>query len=192
MISTMSIKRSLALSIIRNSCVHDNVLPTTILEKLENCKTVLNTIIDDEIFQKFRVCALNQKRSKEPAITENTLLDITRRHFVSLHDWILLRRNFLWSSPFNSRHVNSVLWWIFWIIIQRLVSGWELRVSKQSIVVRTNLDNFLNLILNWIFFWLLMLHVIMLPIIHHFLTILSIHLISIRVLLKKFINLVLS
>lgn len=59
-VSAMSIQWGLALRVVGDSSINNNILPATILEELENCKTILDTVIDDEIFQKFWICALDQ------------------------------------------------------------------------------------------------------------------------------------
>jgi hypothetical protein len=60
MVSTMAIKWCLALGVVWNSSINNHVLPATILEELENCKSVLDTIIDNQVFKKLRICALNE------------------------------------------------------------------------------------------------------------------------------------
>jgi len=52
----MSIKRSLCLWIVRDPSIYDDILPTTIFEELEDSKSMLNSIINYEIFQKIWVC----------------------------------------------------------------------------------------------------------------------------------------
>jgi hypothetical protein len=48
-ISAMSIQWGLALRVVGDSSINDDILPASILEELENCKTILDTIIDDKI-----------------------------------------------------------------------------------------------------------------------------------------------
>jgi hypothetical protein len=54
----MTVQRGLALLIIGDSCVYNNVLPSSIFEELEDCKSVFNAIINDQVFQKIWVSAL--------------------------------------------------------------------------------------------------------------------------------------
>lgn len=83
MVGAMSVQWSLALSIVWDSCINNHILPAAIFEKLENCKSILDTVVDNQILQKLWVCALDKKRSKEPAVTEDTLFDISWAHLVS-------------------------------------------------------------------------------------------------------------
>lgn len=180
----MTVKRSFGLGVVWNSCINNNVLPFTIFEELENCKTILNTIVDDQVVQKLWVGALNQEWSEEPAVTKNTLLDISWVHWVSVHFWFLVFwNNFLRSLPFNRSHIQRVLRWVNWIDVQRWVVSWEFRITKKCIVLRADGDNLLNLILNRILLWLLLLHILLLS--HHLFSILLTHLISIFLLLLK-------
>ena len=191
MISAMAIQWSLTLRIVRDSSVHNHVLPATVFEKLENSKSILDTVIYDQILQELWISALNKKRSKEPAVSKNSLLNVSWAHFVSRHQW-LFRSDFLRSFPLNCRHVHCILWRVRWIIVKRLIICWELRVSKKCIIVCTNLDNFLDLILNRILLWFLLLHLVVL-VTHHLISILLVHLISIiLLLLKEFIDLILG
>ena len=193
-VSTMAIERGLALSVVWDSGIHDDMLPATVLEELENCKSILDTVIDDQVLQELWVRALNQEGSEEPAVAENTLFNVTRRHLITLHEWLTLWSDFLRSLPLNLRHVDGVLRWISWIVIQGVLVCGELRVSEQSVVISANLNNLLNLVLNWILLGLLLLHGVLLPILHHLLSILLAHLISIVDLLlsQKVIDLLLS
>ena len=60
-ISAMAVKNLLTLSIKWNSCIDNNVLPPSILEELEDSKSVFDTIVNNEVVQKLWVCALNEK-----------------------------------------------------------------------------------------------------------------------------------
>jgi hypothetical protein len=132
----VAVKDGLALTIVWDSSIDDNVLPSTILEELEDCETVLDTVVDDQVVQELWVCALDQKGSQKPAVTKNTLLD--------------------------------VLWWVDGIVVKRAVVRGELRVSKKSVIVGTNLDDLLNLVLNWVLLGLLLLrHVLLSTVILH-------------------------
>jgi hypothetical protein len=68
------------------------MLPPSILEEVEHCETILNTVVVDEVFQKLRVGAQDQKRSKEPAVieAEQTLLNVARIVWISLHFWLVV------------------------------------------------------------------------------------------------------
>lgn len=46
----IAIEWSFAVGVIRNSSVNNNILPSSIFEKLENSKTVFNSIIDNQVF----------------------------------------------------------------------------------------------------------------------------------------------
>lgn len=61
------------------------------------------------------------------------------------------------SLPFDERHVKGVLRWINWIIIKTLFVCRELRVTEKSLVFSTNADDLLNLLLNGVFFRLVLL-----------------------------------
>lgn len=130
MVSAMAIERGLALSVVWDSGIHDDMLPATVLEELENCKSILDTIINNQVLEELWVRALNQEGSEEPAVAEDTLLDVTRGHLITLHEWLTLRSDLLRSLPLNLRHVDGVLWWISWIVIQRVLVCGELRVSE--------------------------------------------------------------
>jgi len=116
MVSTMTIQWSLTLRIVRDSCVHNHVLPASVFKELEYSESILDTIIYDQVLQKLWISALNKKRSKEPAITKDSLLDISWAHFISRHQW-LFRSDFLRSFPLNCRHVHSIFWRVRWIIV---------------------------------------------------------------------------
>ena len=153
----MAIQNGLALAVIRNSSIHNNILPATVLEELEHGETVLDTIVDDQVVEELRVGALDQKRAKEPAVSEDTLFDISRSHGVTVHLWLTIRGDLLWSLPLDHWHVYGVLWWVHWVIVERAVVGRELRVSEKGIVIRADLDDLLNLVLDRVLLWLLLL-----------------------------------
>ena len=100
---------------------------------------------------------MDQERPKEPAVTEDTLFDISRSHGISVHFWLTVRGNLLRPLPFDHWHVHSVLWRVHRVVIERAVVSWELRVSKKSVVISTNLDDLLNLVLDRVLLWLLLL-----------------------------------
>jgi hypothetical protein len=164
----VAVKDGLALTIVWDSSIDDNVLPSTILEELEDCETVLDTVVDDQVVQELWVCALDQKGSQKPAVTKNTLLDVSWSHGVSVHLWLTLWSDFLRSFPLDHGHVHGVLWWVDGIVVKRAVVRGELRVSKKSVIVGTNLDDLLNLVLNWVLLGLLLLrHVLLSTVILH-------------------------
>ena len=68
-VCAMTIQRGLALRVVRNSSVNNYILPATILEELEDGKTILDTVIDNKVLEEFWVGALHKERSKEPAVT---------------------------------------------------------------------------------------------------------------------------
>ena len=109
MVSAVTIQRSLTLGIVRDSGVHNHVLPFSVFEELENSKSILDTIIYNQVLQKLRISALDKKRSKEPAVSKDSLLDVSWAHLVSRHQW-LFRSDFLRSLPLNCRHVHSIFW----------------------------------------------------------------------------------
>ena len=109
MICAMTIQWSLTLRIVRDSCVHNHVLPFSVFEELEYGKSILDTIIYDQVLQELWISALDKKRSKEPAVPKDSLLDISWAHFISRHQR-LFRSDFLWSFPLNLRHVHGILW----------------------------------------------------------------------------------
>ena len=109
MVSAMAIQWGLTLRIVRDSCVYNHVLPASVFEELEYCKSILDTVIYDQILQELWISALDKKRSQEPAVSKDSLLDVSWAHFVSRHQW-LFRSNFLRSFPLNCWHVHSILW----------------------------------------------------------------------------------
>lgn len=113
LVIVVTIKWSLCLRVVWNSRVNDNMLPSSVLEEVEHCKTILNTVVVDEVFQKLWVCAQYQQRSKEPTIieTKKTLLDITWTIGINLHLGFLIWRYFLRSLPLDNWHILSILWW---------------------------------------------------------------------------------
>jgi hypothetical protein len=50
-VRAMAIQNGLALAVIRNSSIHNNILPATVLEELEHGETVLDTIVDDQVVE---------------------------------------------------------------------------------------------------------------------------------------------
>ena len=46
-IGAMAVEDGLALAVIGNSSIYDNVLPSSIFEKLEDCESILNTVINN-------------------------------------------------------------------------------------------------------------------------------------------------
>lgn len=63
----------------------------------------------------------------------------------------------MWSLPLDHWHVYGVLWWVHWVIVEGAVVGRELRVSEKGIVIRADLDDLLNLVLDRVLLWLLLL-----------------------------------
>ena len=64
----VSIKWGLSLRIVWDSRIYNNMLPLTIFEEIKYGKTILNTIVVDQILQKIWVSAEDQKGSKEPTV----------------------------------------------------------------------------------------------------------------------------
>jgi hypothetical protein len=111
------------------------------------------------------------------------LLDFSGIHVLLEHTWLLVFTDFLRSFPLHHWHVHGVFRWIDWIIVQTCIISWKLRVTKQRLVLCADLNDLLNLVLDWVFLWLLLLLKLLL-LIHHFFTIL-IHLLSIFLLCLK-------
>jgi hypothetical protein len=88
-----------------------------------------------------------------------------------VHHRLAVRCDFLWSLPLNRRQVKCVLWRIHWVIVERLVIRREFRISEKSVVFFTNLDNFENFFLNWVF--LRSLAILLILVLHDFLAILE-------------------
>jgi hypothetical protein len=61
LVLVMSIERSLGLRVIWDSRVYNDMLPFTIFEKVEYSKTILDTIIVDQVLEKIWICAENQE-----------------------------------------------------------------------------------------------------------------------------------
>lgn len=100
------------------------------------------------------------------------MFDISWTHFIPIHDWSrILWNNLLRSLPFYHRHVHCILWWLSRIFIKRSIVCWEFRVTKQCIVISTNLFYLLYFILNWVFFRFLFFHLLLI-LTHIFLTVL--------------------
>lgn len=123
------------------------------------------------------------------------MLDVAWAHFVAGHHWLAFWSNFLRPLPLDWRHVDGVLRGICWVIVQRRIVCWEFRVTEQCIVVCTDLDDLLDLVLDRVLLGLfLLMHLIMLLVAHHFLSILLAHLVSIvtLILLKQLVDLLLG
>lgn len=48
-VRAVAVQDSLALAVVRDSSIYDDVLPASVLEELENGETVLDTVIDDKV-----------------------------------------------------------------------------------------------------------------------------------------------
>jgi hypothetical protein len=48
-VRAVAVQDSLALAVVRDSSIYDDVLPASVLEELENGETILNTVIDDKV-----------------------------------------------------------------------------------------------------------------------------------------------
>lgn len=70
------------------------------------------------------------------------------------------------SSPFNHRHLLCVLRQVSGILVKRLVVSWELRVPKQGIVFFAYLYDLSYLLLNRVFFLLVVLFVVLIILTH--------------------------
>lgn len=92
LVRVVTVQRRFRLRVVGDSCIDDYMLPPSILEEVEHCETILNTVVVDEVFQKLRVGAQDQKRSKEPAVieAEQTLLNVARIVWISLHFWLVV------------------------------------------------------------------------------------------------------
>ena len=113
---------------------------------------------------------MKKESTKEIAVTKSSLLDIAWRSTVTEHNSFgTLWADFMRSAPFNRRQIISIFWRIFRIVIKRDIFGWELWITKESILLGANLDDLLNLILNGIFFRLLLMHIV--GVLHDLLTI---------------------
>mmetsp|Transcript_24254 Transcript_24254/g.23857 ORF Transcript_24254/g.23857 Transcript_24254/m.23857 type:complete len:178 (+) Transcript_24254:2412-2945(+) len=69
------------------------------------------------------------------------------------------------SFPFYHRHLLSVIWQLSGVYVKRLVIGRELRVSKQRIILLTNLDDLSDFLLDGVFIFFILLFIFIL--IHH-------------------------
>ena len=112
----MSIERGLGRGIERDARVDYDILPTAIFEELEDCKAKLKAIEDDQVLQEVRVSRKYQEGAQEPAVTQDTLLDISRTSAV-LYKRCLVRGNFMRSLPINLGAVLRVLWWVRWVLV---------------------------------------------------------------------------
>jgi hypothetical protein len=86
-----------------------------------------------------------QEGAKEPAVTQDTLLDISRTSAV-LYKRGLVRGNFMGSLPVNLGAVLRVLWRVRWVLVERLVAGGELGVTEECVVLLADLDNLRNFV----------------------------------------------
>lgn len=171
-ITAVAIERSLAILVVWDPGVHNDVLPSSILEELEDSKAVLNSIIDHQVLEQLRVSTLDQEGAKEPAVSKGALLDVTWTHAVLEHAGIsAAAADLLGSLPLNKWHLESVLWWVDWVIVQASFVGLELAVTKQSLILSADLDDLLDLLLDWILLWLLLLLVLQLLVTHVFLAV---------------------
>jgi len=50
-IRAVTVEDGLALAVVWNSRINDNVLPSSVLEELEHSKTILDTIINDQVVE---------------------------------------------------------------------------------------------------------------------------------------------
>ena len=60
-VRAVAVKNCLALAVVWDSSIHDDVLPSTVFEELEDGETVLDTIVHNEVVEQLGVCALDQK-----------------------------------------------------------------------------------------------------------------------------------
>jgi len=79
-IRTVTIEGSFCLGVEGNSSVDNYIPPFAILKELEHGESMLNSIMNNEVAQQLRVSALDQERTKEPAVSEDTLLYVTWAH----------------------------------------------------------------------------------------------------------------
>ena len=130
-ILAITVERSLGLRVVWDTSINDNMLPLTVFEELEDSESILDTIVDNQVVQKLGVCALNKKRSEEPAVSQNTLFDITGAHGVSVHfGFSVGRSDLLRSLPLDVGHIHGVLWKIDWVVVEGCIIGRKLGVTE--------------------------------------------------------------
>jgi hypothetical protein len=81
-ISAVAVQRLLSGRVVGDSSVNFNVLPLTVLEKLKDNETILETIFGNQVPEDFRVYANIKESTKEPTIVKDSLLDVSRNHSV--------------------------------------------------------------------------------------------------------------
>jgi hypothetical protein len=57
--------------------------------------------------------------------------------------------------PFNVGGVGCILGQRSYILVERLLAGWELRVTEQCVILLANLDDLCDLVLDGVLFDLL-------------------------------------
>jgi len=129
-ILAITVERSLGLRVVWDTSINDNMLPLTVFEELEDSESILDAIMDNQVVQKLRICALNKKRSEEPAVSQNTLFDITRAHGISVHFGFAVWSDFLWSLPLDIGHIHGVFWKINWVVVKGCIIGRKLGVTE--------------------------------------------------------------
>ena len=95
----MPIERSFIISSAWDASVNDDILPLSVLEELEHGKSFLDSVVVNQILEELWIGGKAEEGSKEPTITKNTLLDITRLQSVLHHHWFILSINLLRTKP---------------------------------------------------------------------------------------------
>ena len=124
-------------------------MPAAVLEELEHSESEFQSIINYEVLQQLWVGGEHQEGAEEPAVTQDSLLDIAGGGPV------LDQRRLIWCDlmgplPVNLGAVLRVLWWILRVLVQRNLTGGELRVAEQGIILLAYLYNLRYLVIDGI------------------------------------------
>lgn len=142
-ICTVTVERRFILST-WNACVYNDKLPLSILKELEHGKSFLDSIVIDQIFEKFRVRCEAKEGTEEPTISQNSLFYITWPQSIFHHHWFILCEYLLRAKPLHVRALVSIIRWVERVNIECCVISREFWI-RPRLLARV-LKYFVNLI----------------------------------------------
>ena len=133
----MAIKRLFLGLIVRDKCINNNILPSSILEELKDGKSLFDvSTFNNQVLQQLWSSAKNEESSHKPTVTNSSLLDISRCGSISAHHWLIWWwTDFLRPFPLNNS-ISSIFRFLQRVFEKSLVVCFKLLVNpRHSLVV---------------------------------------------------------
>jgi hypothetical protein len=106
----VSIKGSLSGDTVGDESINDYVLPLPVLEELKHGKSLIYTVMNNQILEQLGLLCQKHERTEQPAVSQKPLLHISRLNSVYDHFRLFSLIDFLRTFPFDNNFLLGVLW----------------------------------------------------------------------------------